>query len=569
MRRFALFGVTVMFPCALLVVFGYRMVRQDRELAARHAEEEQRARALQERQGRLAALERWKRTAAEEFFTGRNPSVAFAALVIDHQVRPPWPQTTEVSSGIDPCERTEFAAGKLAEAIDCYARSLSEGGNAWRVANIRLLLGRALLKAGHSERALRENLELLRVPVSVIDDQGVPFAWYAADRLLRSPATVETVRNHFLRNPPRDPLSPSAAYLLRNIAERLGDAGLRETAAAAAAFAGRVETLRAALPGLLPLLRREDPEPVWEQHGDWLIGLAKAPESGKELLAAIDAKSVSTPKTMEPPTDPPPRTDIYIASLGLVFLIATSGAYLLWRDIRRDFALSNLRSQFVASVSHELKTPLTAIRMFAETLRMRPDGDPAVRAEYLDTIVNESERLSRLVDNVLDFSKIEQGRKLYHFQETSIAAVIDCAVRAARYPLGQADIELRVTAASDLPALRADADALQQAVLNLLTNAMKYSNGCRHIDLDARHDHDAVIIAVRDYGVGISEEHQPRIFERFYRVPSPENQHVPGAGLGLTLVAHIAKAHGGEVLLESQPGAGSIFSLRLPLEYPA
>jgi signal transduction histidine kinase len=567
-KRLALFVATVLLPCALLVVFGYRLVRQDSELAARHSEEEQRARTLQQRQARLAALEKWKRTAAEDFFAGRRLSVAFAALVVDHQIHVPGPQPAKAGSEADSCEREEFAAGKLPEAIACYSRALAAGGDPSRIAYVRLLFARALFKAGEVEKASRENLELLRAPFSILDDQGVPLAWYAADRLLRNPARVAAVRERLRLNPIGDtpPLSSAAAYLLRSIAVRLGDPELERTAAAAIVFAAQVESLRAGLPGLLPLLRREGPEPVWEPYGDWLIGLAKTPESGRELLVAIASNSANAPALPPAPASTPPRTALYMASLGLVFLIAISGAYLLWRDMKRDIAVSNLRSQFVSSVSHELKTPLTAIRMFAETLRMRPEGDPAARAEYLDTIVNESERLSRLVDNVLDFSKIEQGRKLYHFQPTSITSVIDSVVRAARYPLGQAGIELRVAAEDALPPVAADSDALQQAVLNLLTNAMKYSAGRRQIDLDVRRDLDAVVIAVRDYGVGISAEHRQRIFERFYRVPSLENQRVPGAGLGLTLVAHIAKAHGGEVLVDSQPGAGSLFSLRLPLE---
>src|SRR5207248_6612740 len=176
--------------------------------------------------------------------------------------------------------------------------------------------------------------------------------------------------------------------------------------------------------------------------------------------SALGTPAPATPLGAEPPA---PRTGIYIAALGMFCMIVISSAYLLWRDMQRDVAISNLRSQFVSSVSHELKTPLTAIRMFAEMLGMRPGSDPGLRQEYLDTIVNESERLSRLVDNVLDFSKIEQGRKLYYLQPTSISSVIDSVVRGAQYPLRQAGFELGVTAEDTLPEVAADSDALQQA----------------------------------------------------------------------------------------------------------
>jgi signal transduction histidine kinase len=569
MRRFGLFGATVLLPCALLVVFGYRMVRQDGELAARHAESEQRARVQQQQQARLAALEKLKRAAVEDFFAGRKLSVAFAALVSDRQIDSPWTQSLPDRSAWAVCEAAEFAPGRTAEAIACYGRMLVAGRDEAQFAYTRLLLGRALVRAGEMEKAKRENLALLSTAFSLRDDQGVPFAFYAADRLLHDPSQVSTVAQRFGRERPEDlpALSPPAAYLLQSIADRLDEPTWKRTAAAAVPFAAHVETLRADLPGLLPVLRREGSEPVWETHGDWLIGLAKAPESGKELLVAVVSLAIEVPALPATPF-PAPRTGIYMASLGLVCILAISGACLLWRDMQRDLAVSSLRSQFVSSVSHELKTPLTSIRMFAETLRMRPDGDPVMRTEYLDTIVSESERLSRLVDNVLDLSRIEQGRKLYHFQPTSVAAVIDSVVRAAGYPLRQAGFELCVTGDESLPAVAADADAVQQAVLNLLTNAMKYSAGRKQIDLAVRRDGDAVVIAVRDYGIGIPAEHRQRIFERFYRVPSLENQGVPGAGLGLTVVAHIAQAHGGEVIVESQPGAGSSFSLRLPLNRP-
>jgi signal transduction histidine kinase len=566
-KRLALFAATVLFPCALLVVFGNRMIRQDRELAARHADDGRRARTLEQQRIWLASLEQLKRTAAERFFAGRSLPVDLAVLVADQQFHAPWEKSATVPGAADACGRAEFAPGRLSEAIACYRRAVAESASPGERAYLRLLLARALLTAGDAATAARENLELLRAPLSLRDEQGVPFACYAADRLLRSPSATGAVRERFRAEPidVTDQSVPSA-YLLRSIAQRLGDPALEREAAAAIAFAEHVESLRADLPSLLPFLRRDSPEPAWLPHGDWLIGLSKAPESGKELLIAIASNRVPPQAPVPPAISPPPRTAIYVASLCLVFVIAASGAYLLWRDVRRDVAMSALRSQFVSSVSHELKTPLTAIRMFAELLRMRPESEPALRHEYLDTIVNESERLSRLVDNVLDFSKIEQGRKLYRFERTSLAEVIESVVRAARYPLQQAGFELRVSSEDTLPPVNADADALQQAVLNLLTNAMKYSHTRKQIDLLVERRGRTIVIAVQDYGIGIPAEHRQRIFERFYRVPTLENRLVPGAGLGLTLVAHIAKAHGGEVLVESEPGAGSRFSLQLPLE---
>jgi signal transduction histidine kinase len=230
--------------------------------------------------------------------------------------------------------------------------------------------------------------------------------------------------------------------------------------------------------------------------------------------------------------------------------------------------IAALRAQFVSSVSHELKTPLTAIRMFAETLQL-DRVDAATRTEYLDTIVNESERLTRLLNNVLDFSKIEEGRKSYRCEPASLADVVRTAARAMAYPLEQHGFVLRVEIDGSLPQVNVDADALEQAILNLLTNAMKYSGSGRRIDLRLARDGRQAIISVRDEGIGIAPADQARIFEKYYRISTPENQRIPGTGLGLTLVEHIVKAHDGSVQVESVPGRGSVFEIRLPLSEEA
>lgn len=259
----------------------------------------------------------------------------------------------------------------------------------------------------------------------------------------------------------------------------------------------------------------------------------------------------------------------YLVALLLVLSVTLSGGYFVWRDVRRELRLAEMRSQFVSSVSHELKTPLTAIRMFADTLRMGHCTDPQMQAEYMETISNESERLTRLLNNVLDFSKIERGQKTYRPEPTSLADVVHAAARAMQYPLAQQGFELRVDVRDGLATVRVDPDALQQAILNLLTNAMKYSGQSREIDLRLGTENGRAVIQVTDRGIGIDPREQARVFEKFYRVATRENQLIPGTGLGLALVEHIVKAHGGRVEVHSAPGQGSTFSIHLPLETKA
>jgi len=238
----------------------------------------------------------------------------------------------------------------------------------------------------------------------------------------------------------------------------------------------------------------------------------------------------------------------------------------LWRDVGRELQMAEMRSQFIASVSHELKTPLTAIRIFAETLRMGRLKDSQAKREYLDTIVNESHRLTRLLNNVLDFSKIEKGQRTYRKELASLAEIVQAAAQATQYPLKQQGFHLKVHVEDNLPDVLVDRDAIEQAILNLLSNAMKYSGESRQIDLRVQKRAGHAVIEVSDHGIGIEPAQQKRIFEKFYRVPSEENERIPGTGLGLALVFHIVKAHDGHVEVRSVLGKGSTFSIHLPLE---
>jgi two-component system phosphate regulon sensor histidine kinase PhoR len=204
--------------------------------------------------------------------------------------------------------------------------------------------------------------------------------------------------------------------------------------------------------------------------------------------------------------------------------------------------------------------------MFAEALTMGVQKKPVAQKEYLQTIISESERLSRLLNNVLDFSKIEQGTRTYRFETTSLEEVVRAAEKAMAFPLDQKGFHLQIDIEEGIPPILADRDALEQAVLNLLHNAMKYSGDSREIQLRLRRTGGVAQVDVIDHGIGILEENKHQIFGKYFRVSGIENQKIPGTGLGLTIVSHIAQFHGGKIEVESHPGEGSTFSLILPLE---
>jgi signal transduction histidine kinase len=248
--------------------------------------------------------------------------------------------------------------------------------------------------------------------------------------------------------------------------------------------------------------------------------------------------------------------------LGAVFL----AAYLLLRDVHREAETAEMRSHFVASVSHELKTPLTSIRAHAETLLMGRTDAPEAAAEYLKAIVSESERLTRLVESVLDLSRIEQGRKVYRMQSTRLGEVVRSAAKTMEYPLTQLGFTLTISSDETEPTLIADADALKEAILNLLGNAVKYSGTARRIEMRMGSAATEAFVEVVDHGIGIPREEQERIFEKFHRVQSAETEGIAGTGLGLALALHVVEAHNGRLDVVSAPGYGSTFSLRIPLQ---
>lgn len=255
----------------------------------------------------------------------------------------------------------------------------------------------------------------------------------------------------------------------------------------------------------------------------------------------------------------------WIYGIALTFLIAGMllGVVLVLRDVSREQRLARLRSDFVSNVSHELKTPLTSIRMFAETMLLGRFQKKNVQQEYLSIIVNESARLTRLINTVLDFSKIEKGKKQYYFKAINLSEVIESAVKAMEYFIKENGFELKTEIDPDIETI-ADADAIEQAALNLLSNAVKYSYNNKQIEIRLWEEDQSIYFQVSDRGIGIPESKQKYIFDKFYRAYSGNEKDIGGAGLGLTVVKHIVDAHQGKIELESAVGKGSTFTIVLP-----
>jgi signal transduction histidine kinase len=277
----------------------------------------------------------------------------------------------------------------------------------------------------------------------------------------------------------------------------------------------------------------------------WRIDLYKGPAQGPGILDL--------------------RRNFYFWTILTLVIVLAFGAFLIVRTIGQEMEILKIKSDFVSSVSHEFKTPLTSIRALMERLVDGKVRDPDKMGQYFAIISQDTDRLTRLVNNLLDFSKIEEGKKECVFADTDIARIASEQVEAFKKDQVQEGPAIRLDISGEIPAVRADAEALSRAVANLLGNAMKFTPAGKSVQVGLRRDGEHIFLEVEDEGIGIHPDEIGKVFEKFFQGRNARDLSARGTGLGLTLVKHIAEAHGGRVLVESEVGRGSKFTLVLPI----
>jgi signal transduction histidine kinase len=265
---------------------------------------------------------------------------------------------------------------------------------------------------------------------------------------------------------------------------------------------------------------------------------------------------------------------VMIQYVALFFLVVTSLAA-LWFSTRQAgevIQLAEAKTSFLANVSHELKTPLALIRLAGETMELGRVRNEEERQKFLHMITRECRRLTHMINNVLNFAKIEAGRKEFHFHPTDLRRVVSETMETFERQFEEKKFEIQVDVPEDLESIEADSEAVTQCLVNLIDNAMKYSEDNRYIGVRVRvevpetdEDSGKATISVTDHGMGISPHEKKRIFDKFTRAESGLVHNVRGSGLGLSLVRHIMQAHEGRIELQSTPGQGSTFTLVLPV----
>jgi two-component system phosphate regulon sensor histidine kinase PhoR len=308
-----------------------------------------------------------------------------------------------------------------------------------------------------------------------------------------------------------------------------------------------------------------------------ILGLDAPPQSGSalvevvrqtELLEAVRKVLKGEPRVEAEIVTGTLRQHFFAVTVASVRAAETSGAVIVLHDITDLRKLERVRRDFVANVSHEFKTPLTAIQGFAETLLAGALDDPQNRRRFLEIILEHSRRLARLTDDLLKLSKMDADRLELEIRRLSVTQFVESCIETTQRPAAEKDLRISVILQEHLPDIAGDRRRLAEVLQNLLDNAIQYTPAGGQIMVSAAADGDEITITVSDTGIGIPQADQPRIFERFYRVDVARSREVGGTGLGLSIAKHLVEAHGGRIWVDSEIGNGSQFHFTVPIFDP-
>lgn len=254
---------------------------------------------------------------------------------------------------------------------------------------------------------------------------------------------------------------------------------------------------------------------------------------------------------------------LFLIVVDFVLLI---GAWFFYRNIKKEIDLAKIKSDFVSNVSHEIRTPLSLISMYAETLQMKRIKEEEKKQKYYGIIYREAQRLSGIVNNILNFSRIENGKRQFNFTSIDINDILNDVMRNYSYQIENKGFKINVKLSDEIPLIKGDEEAISESITNLIDNAIKYSKDIRNIEISTQIMGDKVRLDVKDYGIGISTKEQKHIFNKFYRVTKGSLAlHAKGSGLGLSIVKYIMDSHKGNINVKSEENKGSTFSLIFPI----
>ena len=256
-----------------------------------------------------------------------------------------------------------------------------------------------------------------------------------------------------------------------------------------------------------------------------------------------------------------------ILLIGLLTIVLILGVWIVYRNIKKEVELAQIKSEFVSNVSHELRTPLSLISMFSETLEMDRVKTEEKKKEYYSIISQEANRLGKIVNSILNFSKMEAGKRQFNFVDSYLNDVVENVYRSYKFHLEQKGFKFELLKDETIPIIKIDEEAISEAIVNLVDNAVKYSDNNKEITVRTKLESNYAFVEVEDKGIGIPEKDQKKIFDKFFRVSSGNVHNIKGSGLGLSIVKHIVDAHKGKIELSSEVNKGSTFRLLFPLSH--